>query len=139
MGAIFNSHVLHLSSNFLLHEMSCKKKTLFQKDMPEKRCAVIKSYWWNMGKKWLFIEKIIMSHRRKLCQVFKKKYSEIVWYQSVVKEEKYSEENIVSIHWQILQLLIVAVPVHQVSKKRQFYRGRRNYCLFSLCYIVQFC
>ena len=25
------------------------------------------------------------------------------------------------------------------SKKSKFYRGRQTYCLFSLCYIVQFC
>ena len=38
-----------LLSNFLLHEMSSKKKALFQKEMHEKR-AVVKSYWRRMEK-----------------------------------------------------------------------------------------
>ena len=54
------------------------------------------------------------------------------------KKKKYSEENMVSLHWQILQLLILAVPVHQVSQKRQYYQIRGTYCLFSLGHIVQF-
>ena len=47
--AIFKTHVLCLLSNFLLHEMSSKKKALFQKEMHEKR-AVVKSYWRRMEK-----------------------------------------------------------------------------------------
>ena len=44
--------------------MSHKKKALFQKDMPEKRCGVVKIYWWH-GK--IIIEKIVMSHNAKYC------------------------------------------------------------------------
>ena len=50
------------------------------------------------------------------------------------KEKRYSEENIVLIHWQMLQLLTLAVPVQQVSQKRQFHQGRQTYYLFSLSY-----
>ena len=48
--------------------------------------------------------KVTSSDIRELCQ-----------------KKKYSEENAMSIHCQILQLLILAVSVHQVSQKRQFY------------------
>ena len=34
------------------------------------------------------------------------------------KNKKYYEENIVSINWQTLQLLILAVPVCQVNQKK---------------------
>ena len=52
--------------------------------------------------------------------------------------KKNLEENTVSIHWQILQLLILPVSVRQVSqKKRQCYRSRQS-VFFSLYYIVQF-
>ena len=53
-GAIFKTQVLCLSSNFILVEMSRKKKALFQKDMLEQHCAVIKSYWWHMEKTIIF-------------------------------------------------------------------------------------
>ena len=34
----------------------------------------------------------------------------------------------------------LAVPVCQVSQKKiQCYQGRQAYCIFSLCYIAQFC
>ena len=49
-------------------------------------------------------------------------------------KKKYSEEKIVSIHWQILQLLILPVSVRQ---KRQCYRSRQTNCFFSLYYIAQ--
>ena len=45
-GAISKTHLSCLSINFLLHEVSPKKESfskLFEKDMFEKHCAVVKS------------------------------------------------------------------------------------------------
>ena len=63
-GAIFKTHMLCLLSNFLLHEMPHKKIVSFQKDMLEKCCAVVKSYWWHVEKIIIYWE-IIMSHSPK--------------------------------------------------------------------------
>ena len=70
--------------------MKCpvKKRVLFQKDMFEKRCAVVKSPWWHVEKIIIYWENHHVTHRKILCQVFKIKWSEIVWYQKVVKKEK---------------------------------------------------
>ena len=120
--------------------MKCpvKKRVLFQKDMFEKRCAVVKSPWWHVEKIIIYWENHHVTHRKILCQVFKIKWSEIVWYQKVVKKENYSEENIVSIHWQILQLLILAVPVHQVSKKKTMLSRQTNLIIVFFTYVIQY-
>ena len=48
-GALFKTNVLCLYQvTFFLHEMSLKRRILFQKGMLEKSCEVIKSYWWHM-------------------------------------------------------------------------------------------
>ena len=121
--------------------MKCllKSRALLRKDMLEIRWAAVNSYWWYMGKIILYW-KIIISHNPKYY--FKSSKRNKVYLSDIRefwKNKKYSEENIVSIHWQILQLLILAVPVRQVNQKKQFYWGRRTYCLFSLCCVVQFC
>ena len=130
--ALFSKLTCCNLSNFFLHEISRKKKALFQKDICEKPCVVVKSYWWHMEKMIIYWE-IIMSHNPeyyvKSLKRNKVKSSNI---RELRKKKKYSEENVVPIHWQILQLLILAVPVHQVNQKRQFYQTRRTYCLFSL-------
>ena len=53
--------------------MKCPVKggALFQKDMLEKRCAVIESYWWRM-EKLLVIGKIIVSRNVKYVKSLKK-------------------------------------------------------------------
>ena len=125
--------MLCLVSNFLLHEMSLKKKALFQKDTLEKCCAVLKSYWWHMEK--IIIHWEIMSQNPKdYVQSLNKNNVKLSDIRELWKEKRYSEENIVLIHWQMLQLLTLAVPVQQVSQKRQFHQGRQTYYLFSLSY-----
>ena len=46
--------------------MKCliKRRPLFEKDILEKRCAVVKSYYWHM-EKILLVEKIVMTHNTK--------------------------------------------------------------------------
>ena len=120
-----------------LHEMSHKKKA-FQTDILEKSCAVVKRYWWHMEKIIIYWE-IVMSHNPKYyVKSLKRNKVNSFDIRELWKKKKYSEENIVSIHWHILQLLILAVQVHQVSQKRKFYQTRRTYCLFSLCHMLVF-
>ena len=65
----------------------------------------------------IFIEKIILSYNAKYyAKSLKVKLYNIT---GLWMKKKYSEENIVSVHWQILQLLILAVPVCQVSQKKK--------------------
>ena len=60
-----------------------------------------------------------MSHNRKYyVKSLKRNKATSSDIRELWKKKKYSEENIVSIHWQILQLLILAVSVHQVSSKK---------------------
>ena len=54
------------------------------------------------------------------------------------KKKIYSEENIVSVHWQILQLLILAVPVHQVSKKKTMLSRQTNLIIVFFTYVIQY-
>ena len=42
------------------------------------------------------------------------------------KKKKYPEENIVSIHWQILQLLILPISVGQVNQKKRVLSKQAN-------------
>ena len=63
----WKTHVLCLLSNFLLHEMSHKKKALFQKDMLEKRCAVVKSYWWHMEKNYYLLRNYHVTQPKISC------------------------------------------------------------------------
>ena len=73
-----------------MHEMSRKKKALFQKDMLEKCWAVVKSYWWHMEK--IIYGEIIMSHSLKYYVKYLKrnevKSSDI---RELWKKKKYSE------------------------------------------------
>ena len=43
-GVVFKTHVLCWSNNFLCMKCPLKRRALFEKDMLEKRYAVIKSY-----------------------------------------------------------------------------------------------
>ena len=97
--------------------MKCpiKRRALFQKDMLEKLCAVIKSYRWH-------VEKIIylLRNNAKYRNVKSLKGNKVKWsdIRGLWKKKKYSEENIVSIRWQVLKLLVLTVPVRQVSLKK---------------------
>ena len=102
--------------------------------MLEKLCAVVKSqflyiYWEND-----------VTQPKILCQVLKK---EIKWkclISEFWKKKKYSEENIVLIHWQILQLLILAVPVQQASQTDNFIKiDKLIVFFFYVTYYIQFC
>ena len=131
--------MLCLPSNFHLHEMSHKKESIIWKEMLEK-CEVVKSSWWHMKKKYLLRRYINLVIQHEIsCQVFK---SEIKWYHRVENEKK--------IFWRKYSVNTVTDPaiVHfgcasssSQSKKEcdTLIRGRQAYCLFSLCYIVQFC
>ena len=60
-----------------------------------------------------------MSQNAKYCaKPFKRNKVKLSDIRGLRKNKKYSEENIVSILWHILQLLILAVPVRQVSQKK---------------------
>ena len=129
--------MLCLPSNFHLHEMSRKKESIIWKEMLEKY-AVVKSSWWHMEKN-IYWENYLVIQHEILCQVFK---SEIKWYHRVVNEEK--------IFWRKYSVNTVTDPAivdfgcassSSQSKKEcdTLIRGRQAYCLFSLCYIVQFC
>ena len=111
--AIFKTHVFCLSSNFLLHEMSCKNESLIPQRYAWKTLCSGKMLLVTHGKHYLLRElsrhTIIMSLERNRV-----KLSNI---RGLWKKKKYSEENIMLIHWQILKLLILAVPVRQVSQK----------------------
>ena len=75
-----------------------------------------------------------MSHNRKYyVKPLKRNKATSSDIRELWKKKKYSEENIVSIHWQILQLLILAVSVHQVSLKRRFYQSRPGLFLTTYC------
>ena len=48
-GALFKTNVLCLYQvTFFCMKCPVKRRILFQKGMLEKRCEVIKSYWWHM-------------------------------------------------------------------------------------------
>ena len=49
-----------------------KRRALFEKDMLEKRCAVVKSYWKHMETKYYLLRKL-SCHTMQNIKVFKKK------------------------------------------------------------------
>ena len=63
LGVVFKTHVLCISSNFLLHEMSHKKVCLKN---------VVKNCWWHM-EKIIYWENYQVTQYKILCQVFKEK------------------------------------------------------------------
>ena len=73
-SAIFKTHVVCLSNNFLLHEMSYKKESIISKIYIclKNVVVVVKSYWWHMDKNIIYWENYVTQHEI-LCQVFKKK------------------------------------------------------------------
>ena len=84
--------------------------------MLEKCCAVVKvtdDTW----KKLLFIEKIIKSHNAKYYVKSLKRNKKNHLISEGCKKKKCSEENIVLIHWEILQLLILAGQTVSVDWK----------------------
>ena len=90
------------------------------------------------GKK-ILTEKIILSYNMKYCvKPLKVKSNDII---GLWMKKKYSEENIVSIQWHPAIVDFGCASSSSQSKKEcdTLIRGRQAYCLFSLCYIVQFC
>ena len=123
---------------FLCMKCPVKRRVLFYKDMLEKHCAVvkIKLVTWK-----IFIERI-MSHNAK-CYIKSLKRNKVKSCEisGLWKKKNYSEENILLMHWQILQLLILAVLFHQVSQKNDniIEVDKLIDCLFSFCSILKFC
>ena len=121
-----------------MHEISSKKEIIILKRYAWKTLCSSQKLLVTHGKIYYLLRKLSCHKREILCQVFKKKDKSsdirVLW-----KKKKYSEENIVLIQWQTLQLLILLCKSLKSIKKRQCYRGSRTYCLLSLCYIVKFC
>ena len=95
----------------------CMKCPIKRRVLFKKTCLKKVVYTW----KKLFTEKIIMSHNAKYYVVFK---SEITYHRvvngEIIFRRKYSAYTaLYMIHWQILQLMILAVPVRRVSQKKK--------------------
>ena len=109
--------------------MSFKKKSIIRKRYAWKTLCSNQKLLVTYGKKILLFEKIVMSHNAKYVKLLKRNKVESSYIRGLWKKKKYSEENIVLIHWQILQLLILAEPVlkSKKKKKRQCYWGSQTY------------
>ena len=116
--------------------MSHKKESIIWKDMLEKCCPVVKSYWWHKNIYW---ENYLVIQLEILCQVFK---SEIVWCHRVMNKEKifrrkYSVDTLTDTA--IVDFECASLSSQSRKESDTLIRGRQTYCPFSLCYIVQFC
>ena len=107
--------MLWLSSSFLLHEMSHKKVSIIPKRYAWKTLCSSKELQVTCGKNYYLLRNNAKYRNVKSLKGNKVKWSDI---RGLWKKKKYSEENIVSIHWQILKLLVLTVPVRQVSLKK---------------------
>ena len=118
-------------------------------NVPWKGKHYLKRYAWKMlpsSKKLLvthgkniYWENYLVIQLEILCQVFK---SEIVWCHRVMNKEKifrrkYSVDTLTDTG--IVDFECASLSSQSKKESDTSIRGRQTYCLFSLCYIVQFC
>ena len=117
-GAIFKTCVFCLSSliNALMPD---KKESFIPQRYAWKTLCSSKTLLVTHGKFYLWRELLLLSHNAKYyIKSLERNKMKLFDIRGLWKKKKYSEENTVLIHWQILQLLILILPVGQVSQKK---------------------
>ena len=98
-----------------MHEISHKKESIIPKRYAWKTLCSNKELLVTRGKNYYLLRNNAKYRNVKSLKENKVKWSDI---RGLWKKKKYSEENIVSIRWQVLKLLVLTVPFRQVSLKK---------------------
>ena len=70
---LFSKFTCVYQATFFCMKCPLQRRTLFQKDILEKRCAVVKTYRWHMEKIIIYWENYHVTKQEILFQVFEKK------------------------------------------------------------------